>query len=45
MQHKREILCKYRLERAKEESSIQLEHAETFVKTIEAYILRKEEKS
>ena len=30
---------------SKEESSIQLEHAETFVKTVEAYILRKEEKS
>lgn len=28
---------------SKEESSVQLEHAEAFVKTTEAYILRKEE--
>ena len=27
---------------SKEESSIQLEHAETFVKTVEEYILKKE---
>ena len=32
MQHEREILCQYRLE-----------HAEIFVKTVEEYILGKEE--
>ena len=30
-------------EESSEESSVQLEHAEAFVKTTEAYILRKEE--
>ena len=38
MQHEKEILCRYRLKRAKEESAVQIEHAEAFVKTVEMYI-------
>ena len=38
MQHEKEILCRYRLERAKE-------HAEAFVKTVEMYISKNEKEN
>lgn len=34
-------LCRYRLERAREDSAIQLNHAKEFFETVESYIKRR----
>lgn len=42
MQLDTETLCRYRLERAKEDLAVQLEHAEAFIKAVEEYIYKNE---
>lgn len=40
MQPNQKTLCVYRLERAKEDLAVQLEHAEAFIKAVEEYIYK-----
>ena len=44
MQPNQKTLCVYRLERAKEDLAVQLEHAEAFIKAVEEEYIYKNEK-